>query len=211
MNKIYFWKDFSVQDLHTELKNNDVIISSTDTVAGLLALPALSGFKKLNQLKQKEGKPYLLVAASIDNVKSLVEFEFADSVERLVKYCWPGPLTLIIKAKEEIPNFIKSADGNIAIRIPKHDHLLELLKETGPLFSTSANITNKPVPRFVSEIDPQLLDSVNIALQEKDDKTISIVPSTILDCTKNEIKLVREGAYDLEVLERVSGVKIVRE
>ena len=99
-----------------------------------------------------------------------------DLARRLARAYWPGPLTLIVEAGDAVPAAFRSAAGSIGLRMPDNDTALELIEAVGcPLATTSANISGVVVP-----------DDTD------DDK--SGVASTVLDCTVNPPRILREGA-----------------
>ena len=121
--------------------------------------------------------------------------------------CWPGPLTLILKAKPDLPDFMKSPEGTVGLRMPNHKGLLELLARFEGLFSTSANRAGEPVPQSIDEIDPEIMDAISYLIVDRE-QTPSMVPSTILDCSRDEIRIVRKGAYPIEKLEKIIEAKL---
>ena len=211
MDKFIKWSEVEVKQIRSAFKGGNAILSECDTVLGLFTLATQDGFRKLNEIKDRKGKPYLMVISSPEEIKKFSHCNFDEHLQRLINYCWPGPLTLILKAKEDAPDYLKSTEGTIAIRVPKHEFLLNLLKATGPLFSTSANIAGQPVPGSLKDVASSILDQATVVIANDTDVGSSAVPSTILDCSSpNKIILIREGAYDVDTLERISGGKILR-
>ncbi|MEE0880728.1 MAG: Sua5/YciO/YrdC/YwlC family protein, partial [Turicibacter sp.] len=88
----------------------------------------------------------------------------------------------------------------IGVRIPDHPLALELLKEFGPLATTSANISGEPSPTKIDMLNP-IIQRVNYVFD--DGETKQQIPSTILDCTKDEFVILREGAITLEEIQKV--------
>ena len=110
----------------------------------------------------------------------------------------PGPLTLLLKAKEGLPEWVTHGSGIIGIRVPDHDVSLALLKEVEkPLLVPSANKSGKPptvTSKQVEEIFKNELDFI-VSGEANLDK-----PSTILDLTKGEIIVVRQGPITLGMI-----------
>jgi len=111
-------------------------------------------------------------------------------------------------AKQSIPDFMKSKKGTIALRVPDHTGLQKLLPHFTGLFSTSANIGGNPIPRTIEEIDERIVKQIACVVLDKKEKQVTSLPSTIIDCSGNNITVVREGAYPVDELrkkmERVS-------
>lgn len=211
MDNFIKWSEADLEQISSALKGDQVVLSECDTVLGLFTLANQEGFNSLNKIKERKDKPYLMVVSSLEEIEKFSDCNFSEQLYRLVNYCWPGPLTLILKARDDAPDYLKSVEGTVAVRIPKHDMLLELLALTGPLFSTSANIAGQLVPKSFEEVNRLVLEQVNLVIGNSTGAEYSTVPSTILDCSNpDKIVLVREGAYNLEILEQVSGGKILR-
>lgn len=203
---LYWQQEGVIELLAREMKSGRVIISSTDTVLGLLAPLSQEGYLSLNRIKKRSEKPYLILMGAPELVHRYVASDLlTDPVCRLMARCWPGPLTLIFKAKTEVADYIKAADDTIAIRIPDHAGLRSLLLQSDGFFSTSANLSGNPVPTTVDELDDLLVRAVNYIVTDREVNEQKNLPSTILDCTGSRIRVVREGAYSIDELERIAG------
>jgi tRNA A37 threonylcarbamoyladenosine synthetase subunit TsaC/SUA5/YrdC len=123
---------------------------------------------------------------------------------KLTQLLWPGPLTLIFKARPDLPSWAKAADGTVSLRVPAHEGLLVLLNHFPGLFSTSANVSGQPLPMRVEDIDPHILEKAEVLVVEEMPGETKL-PSTILDCSGPRIKIVREGAYSRQLLEKATG------
>ena len=190
------------------LQRDGVVLGPSDTVIGLLAPLSDAGFKALNKLKKRTQKPYLVLvqANGMAKIQKMAHIPQNEAVSKLMQACWPGPLTLILKAQEDIPFYMKSLQGEIAIRVPDHKGLQTLLTHFDGLFSTSANITGEPVPSSLDEVSPTIKEAVAFCINDESPKTLGkISASTILDVTRKTIRLVREGAYSKQQLEKICG------
>lgn len=196
------WQTESVVDqAYALLTRGSVLLTSTDTVLGLLVCATQKGHDELDKMKGRKEKPYLVL---FDSHKSLLPFIMPLSLqmEKFIKKCWPGPVTLIFRARDHVPSYMKSAEGTIAVRIPDHPELQRLLAKTGPLFSTSANKAGSPIPQVLKEVDPHIAQFCPLII---DDKQSHVASSTILDCTEEPIRVVREGAFSVSELEKLYG------
>ena len=184
-----------------ELVSGKVIVGPSDTVCGFYAIPTYETFQRLNELKNRCKKPYLLL---IQN-QSLVA-QYSDQYElilykKLQEKCWPGPLTIIMKAKSDVPKWLVSEQGTIAVRVPSHPQLNQILARVPVLFSTSANVSGEPVPAYVKDINPSILNNVDwIVSDDQANLEHKITPSTIVDISSGACLLVREGIYSKEFL-----------
>jgi len=203
----FYWSDKqNISRVADALRNDKIVLGASDTILGLLAPVSQKGFDALNKIKGRTDKPYIVLIGSPKKMGLFVQEPLSDDVKKLIDYCWPGPLTLIVKAKKDISHFLRSLDGTIALRMPAHKPLLALLKEFSGLFSTSANKADKPVPQMIEDIDQDIVDQTVFCIFDSEKKKeSSIFPSTILDCTEPTIRVIREGAYSIDELEKVTG------
>jgi|DEB19_MinimDraft_3_1074340.scaffolds.fasta_scaffold32405_2 tRNA threonylcarbamoyl adenosine modification protein (Sua5/YciO/YrdC/YwlC family) len=211
LKKYLDWKcSDNIDQVAHALLTDRVVVGSSDTVLGLLANVTQGGFTSLNAIKQRADKPYIVLIDKIDKLKHFVLYEPSQSVLNLLQNCWPGPLTMIFKAKPDLPSFLTSSDHKIAIRIPGHAGLLKLLTNFEGLFSTSANLAGQPVPGLPAQLDLQIMHNVDLVIIDSYnlDHRADTVPSTILDCSTDQIKIIRSGAYPLDQLEKIYGSKI---
>ena len=211
MNKeILVWNDLATIKIVHELQNGGVILGTSDTVLGFFACVSEQSMITLNRIKGRSEKPYIVLIGHKSSI-----FDFTDVLMRpaqtLVDTCWPGPLTLIVKAKDGLPSYVQGAHGTVALRMPNHKGLFSLLQDIPALFSTSANIAGNPVPACLEDVDPEILRQVKSIIMDDSSKTCTkITPSTIIDCTSLQLKVVREGAYAIDTLELIVGQKFLR-
>ncbi len=102
------------------MRSGGVIVGSSDTVIGLLAPLTKEGFDAFNRIKKRQEKPYLILVKSQFEAINLIDQVLSEEIKNIMRSCWPGPLTLIFKAKADLPDYVKSPDGTIALRVPDH-------------------------------------------------------------------------------------------
>ncbi|HEV2601105.1 MAG TPA: L-threonylcarbamoyladenylate synthase [Candidatus Babeliales bacterium] len=206
---LHWFQEGTLDKLRQELSASAAVVTSTDTVLGLLAPISQQGYLALNQIKQRSEKPYLILIGSKDKIAHFVDMPLAGDVQRLIDSCWPGPLTLLFKARPDAPDYVKGLQGTIALRLPQHAGLLSLLALYDGLFSTSANSAGGAVPTNAAGLEQSIVGAVPYVVTDiSDDKGDQ--PSTILDCTGPMIRLVRQGAYPVSMLEQKYGITIFR-
>ncbi len=202
MERYFYYEDGKfLEEILSILRSGGAIAGSSDTVFGLFSSLSKAGCDKLNAIKNRFDKPYLILIGDKQKAKQFTDAFDSRKLEKIIDRYWPGPLTIIVPAKKEIPDFMKSKSGGIALRVPDHKGLQAILKQVDGLFSTSANITGEPIPQSIDEMDPSIKESVDGIILDKTTKKKS-VPSTIIDCTGDEIKVVREGAIELDFLRK---------
>jgi L-threonylcarbamoyladenylate synthase len=213
MNKkadVIFWDDRKKQPLVVALlKQDEVVIGGTDTVYGFLGqLTQKAKETILNEKLTSPKKPLIVLVNSVKKLEKFVDLSAYSSIKNLIASCWPGPLTIIFKARSEVSSFLKAENGTIAIRIPSHQGLLTLLESFDGLFSTSANISGNSTSETFEQLDNVFLNSVPLVVRNRQD--IQGLASTIIDCSiitngDKKIKLIRSGAFPVEELERMYG------
>lgn len=207
-----WFNDFTRQELIEILGQNKLLVGTSDTVIGLLAPLAQTGFDLLNTAKGRSEKPYIILMGSPSDAQKFSINSI--QAEIIMRNCWPGPLTILVTAKEDIPHYLKSAKNVCALRVPAHEPLRILAAQMGGLFSTSANKTRKLVPNAIQQIDADILSYVGgividtNEVADNDQLQFSTMPSTIIDCTTQVPYVVREGAFSLEKIEQLTGIDL---
>lgn len=205
---LYWNNSYDIQKLQDVLNQDRIAIVSGDTVLGLLGRLTQKSYKQINSIKQRSDQPYLILIRSADMLSMFISQEITLQLEQLMTLVWPGPVTLIFKAKKDLPSFMKSSDGTIALRVPRHPGLELLLQENDGLFSTSANIHTYPIPQTINDIDERLISQVGAQCYEEGQTAFPIMPSTILDCSKPTITVVRAGCCLSDNVKKVAGLPL---
>ena len=180
------------------LKHGGLVAFPTDTVYGVAALA--SSEETIERLFIVKGRKRsqavaILIAHSAD--LELIATDISPAAKILSEHYWPGPLTIILKRKPNLPKII-APSPTVGVRIPNHPFALKLLAATGPLAVTSANRSGEPSPVNAQEVLEQLGGRIHLLIDGG--KTPGQIPSTVIDCTNPEIKMVREGPISLEEL-----------
>ncbi|HEV2917443.1 MAG TPA: L-threonylcarbamoyladenylate synthase [Candidatus Babeliales bacterium] len=204
MDKIYQWdtKQGYIA-VRNALLNGYVVLADSDTVVGLLALCSCQGFGHLNAIKERQDKPYIIVVGSLAQAWEYAIAPQDPGIKRLI-HCWPGPLTLLLYKNTDNIHYIPQSYKKVALRIPDHEPLRQLADACGGLFSTSANKTGMPTPERIELVDSSIKEQVACIMQSEE-KNLVPQASTILDCTVDPVKVIREGAYPIEILKRIYG------
>ncbi len=183
------------EQVRSILARDEIVLSSTDTVYGLLANVTDAAESKLRSIKSERGdKPFLVLIAGMHKLAHFTQVP--DRLKKFLEQVWPGPVTCIIAAH--------------ALRCPDHERLRELLEHFDGLYSTSANRSGAQVPQTRAEIDQELLGAVDAFID--DGRLDKSAPSTILDCRNPDaIVVIREGAYPIKTLEEIYGTPFRRD
>jgi len=170
-----------------------VIAFRTDTFYGLGADPFnASAVHKIRELKGREDdKPILIVISDTKEVDRLIPFR-AKAFDDLAKRFWPGALTIIGQAAAELPNQLTVGTKTVGVRLPDDDRVRALIAACGgALTATSANVSGQPPARTAAEVASYFGQRIDLIVDGG--ATTSESPSTVVDATTSELKLVREG------------------
>lgn len=188
------------------LRQGGLVAYPTDTVYGLAALP--TDERAVERLFEAKGRPSersvpLLIASPAD--LALIAAEVPDVAQRLIAEFWPGALTIVLR---KAATFHSAAVGDtVALRVPDHPVPRELVRLLGsPITGTSANVSGGPQPLTADDVHAQLGESVDLIIDGG--RCLGGKPSTVVDCTVEPPRIVREGAISREELVRAAGVNI---
>jgi L-threonylcarbamoyladenylate synthase len=186
-------------DIAEVLRNGGVALVPTDTVYGLAVHPERDdAIDKLFALKRRPRQRNLPVqVSSVAEIKNL-GVEISDAAQRLLDAFFPGPLTVALGVVNPLPWLAGRTE--IAVRVPADELMLALLKETGPLLVTSANLHAEATAESVPEI-LAVLDGRPDAILDGGPRTV--VPSTLVNCNLPAPRIERVGAIPPDAIEQV--------
>src|SRR5215469_3071400 len=189
----------------TAVLGGELVVLPTDTVYGVGAdafSPAAVRRLLAAKGRGREMPPPVLVG-SVRAATALVE-DLGEDGKRLIGEFWPGALTIVCRATRSLSWDLGDTKGTVAVRMPEDAVALDLLRETGPMAVTSANLTGAAAATTAEQAREQLGESVSIYL---DGGTApGGVASTIVDLTGPTPRLLRRGAISVGRLREVAGV-----
>ena len=180
------------------LNNHQVIAFPTETVFGLgVFYDDEKAYELLNKIKRRrEDKPYTLMLYDLEEIDKYAFIE--KSVLNALKKFMPGPVTLLLRCKECVPAYVTHNTGVIGVRIPSNKEALDLLKYLEkPLLVPSANRADQKPAMNDKEVKEIFNDEVAVIIPGQ---STGGLPSTIIDLTGEQIKIVREGPISLNEL-----------
>lgn len=198
--RLYWGSSEAMHAVYAAFATKKAVLAESDTVWGLLTPAITAGAAALDRLKERRDKPYLVLMDSSDKACDYVIL--SASAECLVEQFWPGPLTVLCHARSGQLHEARSPKGIVGIRVPDHPPLQELAKRYNGLFSTSANISGEPVPNTYYDIPVAIREGVGAIIHNDPAHKPSNLPSTIIDCTGETPKIVREGAISKTIIEQ---------
>jgi L-threonylcarbamoyladenylate synthase len=183
------------------LNHGGMVAFPTDTVYGLAVLPFQEEtVERLYVAKGRSSERAIAVLLGDISQISMVAEELGERSRRLAEKYWPGPLTLIVPKLDSMPQALTSTPG-IGVRIPDHPFALQLLQMTGPLAVTSANLTGNENTNTAQEVMAQLKGRIHLIIDGGE--TPGGIPSTVIDCTLPELKILRSGPINLDELKEI--------
>lgn len=181
------------------LRNGGLIIYPTDTVYGIgcdiMNQKAVEKVAKLKNI-QVEKSQFSFICYDLSHLSDYSK-PISNQVFKLMKRNTPGPFTFILDANNNVPRYFKGKKKTVGIRIPDNNIIREIVRELGnPIFSTSVH-SDDEIEEFMT--DPELIH------EEYSNKVEIVVDggygdnrvSTIVDCTNDEIEIIREGKGEL--------------
>jgi len=185
------------------LSSGCVIAFPTDTVYGIGCLvnnhSAISRLYEIKNRPEEKAIPVLIGNSSqLEEVVSSI----SDKSRLLFEAFWPGALTIVFFKSGNLPESL-SQYKTIGIRMPDHLWLRELMSQVGPLAVTSANISGLESAKTSNEVLNQLNGKIDMVIDGG--LCQGGVPSTVVDCTKDRIRILREGAISRSQILKVMG------
>ncbi len=190
-----------MRDIAQQLQKPGTIgVIPTDTIYGIAARAVdHEAVVRLYRVKHRENKPGTIIAASVDQLMALgLKRRYLTAVEQW----WPGALSVIIPCADPHLAYLHQGKQSLAVRIPDKSELLKLLKQTGPLLTSSANRPGQPPANTIQEARAYFGDEVDFYHDGGD--LSGHEPSTVVRIVDDAIEVLRPGAVQLDENGRTS-------
>lgn len=180
------------------LKNDGILIYPTETLYGIgVKFDNRKLLEKVFELKKRPKEKVFPLIVNLSHLNNLVAF-IPSLAKKLIEQYWPGPLTLLLPAKADLPPEI-ILDNKVALRMPGKSFALDLIQLSPfPITATSANISGLPAASEVEDVIKYFQDSEENILVIDGGKLRS-TPSTIIDVTIYPPKIIRQGAVSIDL------------
>ena len=191
----------SIPEIQSILNEGKVIAFPTDTFYGLGADPSNpSGLKRIFDIKRRPlDKPLLILVASPKDLECWVT-ETSPLAMKALEHFWPGPLTLVFRARSSVSPMLTAGTGKIGIRCPDNPFTRSLIEHLGhPLTAPSANFSGHPEPKTAEEVAHALGSWVDLIVDAGPSPRTQV--SSVLDTTTDPPGWLREGAISREHVE----------
>lgn len=186
-------QETDVREIAEILKRDGTVSVATDTVYGVCArMDSIAAQENLREVKHRpKTKAFPLMCSDADMIASVAYIPA--NAGKLIKALMPGPVTLVLRKKENVPDFVNGGMETLALRMASSEFLKKLIREVGcPLYMTSANESGRPVCTSVSEI-MEACPGLDAAVEGQPSFEEA---STIIDCSTDEIRILRQGPVD---------------
>lgn len=186
------------------VRDLQLVAFPTETVYGLGALASSSeAVAKIFAAKGRPAKNPLLVHVSkIEQVKDLVG-EISETARILMDKFWPGPLSIILPSRKEVPAIVRGGKSSVGLRMPSHPVARALIDHTGPIAAPSANLSGRPSPLTAEHVRADLDGKIAAVLDAG--RTGIGLESTIIDLSQDKYRVLRLGGLPLEELQQILG------
>ena len=182
------------------LENSQIIAFPTETVMGLgVFYDDEKAYNLLNKIKRRpEDKPYTLMVSSTLEIGKYAYLSLRD--RQIINSFMPGPLTVLLKARDNIPSYVTHGTGIIGIRVPDMQNIRDMIDFVGkPLLVPSANRSGERPLTTYRDVEKEFGSELGFIYKED---ALANKPSTILDLTGSDVKIIREGPISLEDIKR---------
>jgi len=199
MNKVRRFQQDEIDAMAEVLEKDGVLSVPTDTVYGLCAkMDSLNAQEHLRDIKHRPlTKAFPVMCGDEAGIEEIALLD--ERSRKLVRGLMPGPVTLILRKQENVADYVNGGMETLAVRMATSDALRNLMKKTGPLFMTSANLSGEQPCKTLEEIEAEC-EGIDGMMEGS---TEFGKASTIIDCTKDEIVIVRPGPIDMDRIEEI--------
>ncbi|MGC8795820.1 L-threonylcarbamoyladenylate synthase [Thermodesulfovibrio sp.] len=193
--KLVRTEEINIEEVLKILDNNGIIIYPTETLYGIGAkYNSKRNLKKIFEIKKRPEEKSFPLIVNLKHLEMVTEF-IPSVAQKLIEKFWPGPLTLLLPARKNLPEEI-TKDGKIAVRMPGESFALKLIQKSPfPITATSANISGfPPADRIETVIEYFKEAPIDLII---DGGKLPGIPSTIVDTTVEPPVVIRKGAVEL--------------
>lgn len=200
VNRIRRFRPDETEAMAEILRNDGVISVVTDTVYGVCArMDSLAAQENLRELKHRPAdKAFPIMCCDISQIETVAYV--SEQGRKIIHAFMPGPVTVILKKREEIPDFVNGGLPTLAVRMATSDALEKLIRAVGvPLLMTSANQSGQKTCETLEEIE-LACPGLNGIMEGKPTYREA---STIIDCSQEQIRVLRKGPVSEEQIQEV--------
>lgn len=193
-------RDMAVTEAADVIRKGGTVAFPTETFYGLgVKYDDFTALKRLYDLKQRPKDKAISLILGDKKALELIAATPGKAAERIMERFWPGPLTVLFKAKKGLSEFLTAGTGKVAARMPGNSFALDLCRLLGfPVTATSANVSGLPPADNPGDVIRYFREGLDLLIDGG--RTHGGRPSTIIDVTDEKIVIVRQGAIPDEEL-----------
>ena len=185
------------------VKSGGVVVFPTRCLYGI-GTDALrrQAVQRVFAIKQRsEQNPILVLIDHPGQLEQLAK-RIPDAAARLMERFWPGRITLLLEARDNLPDNLTAHTGKIGVRMPGHAVALALVRSvSGPITGTSANLSGRPGCHRIDDLDAQIVDQTDLILDAG--RLKGGIGSTVVDVTDERLQIIRQGEISAEEIQSV--------
>mgnify|MGYP001300006941 CR=1 FL=1 len=192
------------------VRSGGIVIFPTKGLYGLAA-DAFNeeAVERIFEIKGRRSKKPILVLADSFLMLSCLVRNIPPPAQKIMDSFWPGGITIVFEANENLPANLTAGSGKIGVRKPGHPVASALVRAVGgPITGTSANLSGNRGCSMISEIDPDIAESVDLIIDAGDLE--GGTGSTVIDATEEPPVLIREGRISVNEINKTTGIDVSR-
>ena len=208
MSKLYDWKkemnNDELEEVAEIIRNGGVVIFPTETVYGIggNALNTET-IKKIYEVKKRpSSKPLSILVKDKDEIEKYAQIT-SEIEKKIIDNFMPGPITLVLKKKENIiPEIVTAGNDTIGVRIPNNNIIAQVLKSCSlPIAAPSANISGQPSSTKLEDVIDDFNGKVDAMIDGGE--CTEKVSSTVVQVVDGKVRILREGVITIEDINKV--------
>jgi L-threonylcarbamoyladenylate synthase len=191
------------------IKKGELVVFPTETVYGIGA----DAFNKeavekiFSAKKRPNDNPLIIHISNYEMLNSICK-ETNKIENKLIKYFWPGPFSIVLKKSDKVPNIVTANLDTVAVRMPNHKVALDFINKCNtPIAAPSANVSSRPSGTNVQDIYDELKDKVSYFIDEND--SFIGIESTVVQVIGDNVHILRPGKITKEDIEKIVDNVIV--
>jgi len=182
------------------LIHGGIVIFPTDTAFGIgCRIDNEDSVKRLFSIRNRpETKAVPVLVSSLHMAEQYIEKIPQEVIDKLIVPFWPGALTIVLQSRtDKVPGLVRGGGSTIGVRAPDHWTAQALINGVGvPILGTSANFAGEATPYTFAGLDEELKKKVDFVVPGE---CFQKLASTVIDCTKEPWKILRQGAVKIEI------------
>jgi L-threonylcarbamoyladenylate synthase len=181
----------NLPEIVQKLREGGVGVVPSDTLYGISCLTSnQAGIERIYQIKNHDlDKPFIILVSALDDIRNF-GVELSENMANFLLDVWPEKLSVILDVPTDKFSYLHRGKKSLAFRIPKNELLVKLIKESGPIVSTSVNLSGQPPAKTIKEAQIVCGDQVDFYV---DVGRLDSPPTTVIKVTTVGFEVVRQG------------------